>query len=194
MIHKKKPLLATGKMLLCALAPALLLPSAAYAAAGPIDELKLGVLAHDVPIGGDHREPGADANVEVLFVSPSFLAPIFAPRPHLGVTVNSAGKNSYGYFGLTWTAMLTHAAGVPESGLFAGLGLGGAVHTGPNNSTAADHKGLGTRLLFHESVEFGYRFTDGVGLSAFLDHISNADIGTHNPGLTNLGLRIGIKF
>ncbi len=84
------------------------LASAPRAAAQDIfDEAKIGLLAHDVPIGGDHREPGVDGNGEVLFVSPGFLAPIWAPRPHIGLTINSAGKNSYAYAGLTWRAAIT---------------------------------------------------------------------------------------
>jgi hypothetical protein len=175
--------------LLVALSFVLLAPCSARAAIGWLDEIKLGLLAHDVPIGGDRRESGLDTNAEVLFVSPGFLAPILAPRPHLGVSINSAGGNSYAYGGLTWTADL-------PLGLFAGLGLGGAVHSGPDTaaSSTRDHKGLGTRLLFHESAEFGERITPLVDLSLFLDHISNANLGSHNPGITNLGLRAGLSF
>ena len=79
----------------------------AQAAAGLLDEAEFGILAHDIPIGGDHREQGADFNGEALFVSPGLLAPIWAPRPHLGISINSAGGNSYAYFGLTWTANFT---------------------------------------------------------------------------------------
>jgi hypothetical protein len=167
-------------------------PAAALAHGGPIDEVKVGVLGHDVPIGGDHREPGVDLNVEALFVSPDLLRPIFAPRPHLGLVVNSAGKTSYGYFGLTWEAMISGSAD-SRAGVFGSLGVGGAVHTGPDISSERDHKGLGTRVLFHESVELGYRFTGGISLSLFLDHISNANLSSHNPGLTNFGLRTGFK-
>jgi len=35
--------------------------------------MKLGVLDHDVPIGGDHKKRCVDANGEILFMSPSFL-------------------------------------------------------------------------------------------------------------------------
>lgn len=174
-------------ILLWALA-ALFVSSRAEAAMGVLDEAKLGVLDHDIAIGGDHVEPGADVNGELLFVSPSLLAPIFAPRPHLGVTINSAGKNSYAYAGLTWLANLGDA--------FADLGLGGAVHDGPDEVSpfTRDHKGLGTRFLFHESTELGYRLSPTWSAAVFLDHVSNADIGRHNPGLTNLGARIGYSF
>jgi lipid A 3-O-deacylase len=167
---------------------ALLAPSRAEAAMGILDEAKLGLLDHDISIGGEHREPGVDGNAELLFVSPSFLAPIFAPRPDIGVTINSAGKNSYAYAGLTWLARFGDA--------FADLGLGGAIHDGPDQVSqfTTDHKGLGTRLLFHESAELGYRFSPTWTAAIFLDHVSNADASGHNPGLTNLGARIGYSF
>ena len=167
--------------------PILFAAPLAHAGAGPFDEVKLGLLAHDVPIGGDSREAGLDVNGEVLFVSPDLFAPLWAPRPHLGVTVNTDGKNSYAYGGLTWTTNL------PAS-FFADLGLGGAIHDGPDVSAQEHHKGLGTRVLFHESVEFGYRLSEQHSIAAFLDHISNADLAKTNPGLTNLGLRLGIAF
>jgi lipid A 3-O-deacylase len=152
-----------------------------------LDEAKIGLLAHDVPIGVDHRESGIDINGELLFTSPGLLAAIFAPRPHIGVNVNSAGGNSYAYAGLTWLAPL-------GARFFTDLGLGGAVHDGPNVSHTHDHKGLGTRLLFHESFEIGYRVTARTSVAAFIDHVSNADISAHNPGITNLGVRLGLSF
>jgi lipid A 3-O-deacylase len=161
----------------------------ARAQLGILDEMKIGLLDHDAPIGADHREPGIDANGEVLFVSPGFRAPIWAPRPDVGVNINSAGKNSYAYAGLTWTANFSPVC-------FGDLSVGGAIHDGPNAvaTTQQDHKGLGTRLLFHESVELGYRFTAQWSLAAFIDHVSNAGLGGHNPGITNVGGRVGYKF
>lgn len=167
---------------------------AARADGGLIDEAKIGLSAHDVAIGTHHEEDGVDGNGEVLFVSPDLLGSILAPRPHLGLMVNSDGKNSFAYAGLTWTATLVHGIAAPDDGLFAGLGLGGAIHDGPDESSSPDHKGLGTRALFHESLECGYRGAGPWSVSLFLDHVSNADLGPHNPGLTDLGLRSGYKF
>lgn len=159
-----------------------------------IDEGKLGLLAHDMPIGVHRIEHGLDFNGEILFTSPDFLRSIFAPRPHLGLSLNSAGETNIGYFGLTWTAEMMNNLFEPQDGIFAALGLGGAVHSGPNGSDNPERLGLGTRLLFHESVEVGYQFSPRMSVSLYLDHVSNADIGIHNPGLTNLGLRTGFKF
>ncbi len=57
-----------------------------------------------------------------------------------------------------------------------------------------DRKQLGSRVLFHEYVEVGFRATPVLSLSVFLDHMSNADLARHNAGMTNIGLRTGFKF
>ena len=170
-----------------ALVAALWVPTGSRAAEGPFDEAKLGLIAHDVAIGAHREEGGVDINGEVLFVSPGFLSVILAPRPHFGVSINSDGGNSYAYGGLTWTANFLGS-------FFADLGLGGAVHSGPDISSDPHHKGLGTRFLFRESVEVGYRVTQRQSVALYLDHISNARLGKRNPGLTNIGVRVGFAF
>jgi lipid A 3-O-deacylase len=165
----------------------LALPHAARAD-GWVDEGKLGLLYHDIPIGGDHREPGPDVNGELLFTSPGFLQAIGSPRPHLGGSVNTKGATSYAYTGLTWTV-------APWDGpVFFGLGLGGAVHDGLLNEDVPHRKEFGSRVLFHEYVEGGWRMTKSLSLSVFLDHMSDANLSRHNAGMTNLGLRAGFKF
>ncbi len=160
---------------------------AAHAQSRWLDEAKLGVNAHDITLGGDHEEPGADVNGELLFTSPGLLGAIGSPRPHLGVAVNTSGATSYAYFGLTWTASIFERA-------FVSGALGGAVHNGEINALVDDRKQLGSRVLFHEYVEVGFRATPVLSLSVFLDHMSNADLARHNAGMTNIGLRTGFKF
>lgn len=178
-----RPLSAAAALLAVAVATA----PAAHAEIGWLDEAKLGASAHDITLGGEHREPGADITGELLFTSPGLLRAIGRPRPHVGIAVNTAGATSYAYFGLTWTAT------VLGRGFVSGA-LGGAVHDGEINGDRPDRKQLGSRILFHEYVEAGYRVTPVVSLSVFLDHISNADLVRHNAGMTNVGLRTGFKF
>ena len=159
----------------------------AHAQSGWLDEAKLGLDAHDIALGGDHREPGADVNGELLFTSPALLRTIGRPRPHLGVAVNTAGATSYAYFGLTWTAPIFERA-------FISGALGGAVHDGELTGDSPNRKQLGSRILFHEYVEAGFRVTPVLSLSVFLDHMSNANLASHNAGMTNIGLRTGFKF
>src|SRR5438105_9400087 len=85
---------------------ALLLPGQASAQVPFIDELKVGALSHDVGFLGHHVETGADVNVELLFSPPAILDIIGSPRPHIGADINTSGKTSDGYFGLTWGIML----------------------------------------------------------------------------------------
>jgi lipid A 3-O-deacylase len=177
---------------LCALATGLAGP--AHADPGWIDEVKLGVLAHDIRFLGNHVEPGADINLEVLFPSPAFLRLLWAPRPHLGVSLNTAGATDYAYLGLTWSGRPWRPLLTLPEGLFVAGSLGGGIHDGHRNAGPPDRKRLGSRLLFRESVEAGYQLTRRVSLSLMLDHLSNAGLTTHNQGLTNFGARIGVAF
>jgi lipid A 3-O-deacylase len=150
------------------------LPGSARAASGIIDEVKLGILDHDVAIGGDHKECCVDVNGEVLFVSPNLLHAIWAPRPHLGITGHIGTGNSYGYFGLSWTGDFFRGTFRPADSFFAELGLG-------------------LRILFHEEIDLGYRFTPRSNVPFFFDHISDANLTTYNPGLSNMGVRLGYR-
>lgn len=152
-----------------------------------LDEAKLGLAAHDMKLGGDHEEPGVDVKGELLFKSPDLLKSIGRPRPHIGVSVNSAGATNYGYIGLTWTAEFLQRA-------FISGALGGAVHDGELNADKLHRRQLGSRVLFHEYVDLGYRLTPVLNVSLFVDHMSNANLARHNAGLTNLGVRAGYVF
>jgi lipid A 3-O-deacylase len=183
------------------LAPAVLLgaglvvlPTPASAQTKLIDEVKVGGLAHDVTFLGSHVEGGADVNIEVLFTPPDILRVIGSPRPHLGADINASGNTSDGYFGLTWGIMLIQSLFGANDGVFVNGSLGGAVHDGYINSAPAGRKRLGSRILFRESAELGYQLTPNTSVSAIVDHISNANLGTHNAGITSAGARLGFKF
>ncbi len=79
-------------------------------------------------------------------------------------------------------------------GIFANGSLGGAVHDGYLNNAPPDRKKLGSRILFRESLELGYQVNPVVSVSAILDHISNANLASHNAGITSAGVRIGFRF
>ena len=159
-----------------------------------VDEVKAGVLAHDVGFLGHHLEKGPDVNLEMLFTPPDVLAIIGSPRPHIGADINIAGKTSDGYFGLTWGIMLIQNLFGAGDGIFANGSLGGAVHDGYIDSGPPNRKLLGSRVLFRESAELGYQLVPGINVSALLDHISNANLGRHNMGITSAGARLEFKF
>src|SRR5438270_1374864 len=185
-----------GRIALVCLAAGWLLttPVPALAQAKIVDEVKAGVLAHDVGFLGHHLEKGPDVNLEMLFTPPDILAIIGSPRPHIGADINTAGKTSGGYFGLTWGITLIQSLFGAGDGVFINGSLGGAVHDGYLNSGPPNRKLLGTRVLFRESAELGYQLVPGISVSALLDHMSNANLGRHNMGITSAGARLGFKF
>jgi lipid A 3-O-deacylase len=184
-----------GRLLLATVfAHLVLMPVTASAQSKIVDEVKGGVLAHDVTLGGRHVESGADINGEVLFTSPDFLAVIGAPRPHLGAEVNTDGNTDNAYFGLTWGLPIVKSIVGATDALTIYGSLGGSVNDGYQDSAPPGRKKLGSPVLFRESVELGYQVTPVNSLSILVDHISNANLANHNAGITNVGARLGFKF
>jgi lipid A 3-O-deacylase len=175
--------------LLIAVALVLILPPE-LALAGPfIDELKIGVLWHDVPDlwSGFRAEPNsADINIEAL-LSPSvaFLGGII--RPAIGGSISTVGATSDAYIDARWQYET-------PSGIFFGLGLGAAVHNGQLQLEDWDRKALGSRVLFHIPAEIGYRFDEHNSLSTYFEHMSNAYTVSPNEGMDRIGVRYGYRF
>ena len=134
-----------------------------------------------------HQKNTRFCNFEVLFTSPSWLKWIWAPRPHVGLSVNSSGDTSQAYLGLTWEWRFWR-------NWFFDFSLGGSVHDGKKTTNRVDRKELGCRVLFRESLDLGYIFAEKHSVSAFLDHISNANICDANEGLETVGIRYGYRF
>ena len=166
---------------------ALGLPDPGDPAGGILSELRLGLLYHDVGIVSESTEEGADVNFEALFASPGFLEIIFSPRPHLGVSINTAGDTSQVYGGLTWALDLW-------GGLFVEFAFGGSVHDGELDANRTDKNDLGCRILFREALELGWRFGGHHSISVMADHISNAGFCSDNDGQDTAGIRYGYKF
>lgn len=152
-----------------------------------INEVKLGVLYHDISMwSGTRREGGMDFNLEAIFAPHvKFLGGTI--RPSIGGSVNTVGDTSKLYSGFRWK--FEHASGV-----FLSLGLGGAVHDGKLHLHEIDRKALGSRVLFHIPVEIGYRVGARSSLSAYFDHVSNAFLADQNEGMDTIGGRYGYRF
>ncbi len=180
-----------------AAASLVLAPNRAAAQTKLVDEVKIGVLAHDIGFLTHHVEGGADLNLELLFASPDMLSIIGSPRPHIGADINTAGNTSDGHIGLTWGWTLLPSL-FGGGAVFANGSLGGAVHdgfTGTKTSVAPPgRKLLGSAVLFRESAELGYQITPIVSILAILDHISNANLAPRNAGITSAGARLGFRF
>jgi lipid A 3-O-deacylase len=164
--------------------------SAAPARAGDlVSELKLGVLAHDVPDlwSGFQREEGtADINIEAL-LSPSAAFFGGTLRPAVGASINTGGQTSHAYIDARWQYET-------PGGAFLGLGVGAAIHDGNLDASDPDRKALGSTLLFHIPAELGYRLDDHNSFSLYFEHISNAYTQDENEGLDRLGVRYGYRF
>jgi len=117
---------------LCALVATLAGPLPAAALLG-IDEVTLGLMAHDIRFLGNQVEAGADVNVELLFLSPAFLSVLGAPRPQLGGTLNTADTTNYVYGGLTWRGQPWRPLLALPDALFVAGSLGGGLHDGHLN-------------------------------------------------------------
>ncbi len=155
-----------------------------------VSELRFGVLAHNRGPIASKTESGAQVNLEARFASPDFMKILFEPRPTLGASINTSGDTSFLYGGLTW-------GGFIWKGLFVEGFFGMAVHDGWLESNDPDPRKrlMGSRVVFREALEFGYRFLDVHSLSFMVDHYSNAGwIAERNQGNDDFGLRYGYKF
>jgi hypothetical protein len=155
---------------------------------GIVDRVRLGLLWHDAPILADDKEDGVDFNAEIQFVSPEILSLIWAPRPHFGFAINSAGQTDRFYAGGTWDWDLSEA-------VFLEAFLGAAYHDGHLRQSAdPDRKLFGCRILIRGGAEIGYRFGKGNSVSVMYDHMSNADLCDKNEGADTIGFRFGYQF
>ena len=155
---------------------------------GLISEIKLGALVHDVPYLWSHfqlERTTVDANLEVLFHPVGSLIG-GELRPALGLTLNPNGETSKAYLDLRWQTAF-------GPNWYVAFGMGVAIHNGELTPVPA-RKALGSRLLFHPSLEIGLNLNEHNNLSLFFDHMSNWNTQQDNEGMDTLGLRYGYRF
>lgn len=163
-------------------------------------ELRGGLFAHSVDepdspdktLGFFNLTRIQDANVELLFKSPD--ADIFrwigSPRPTVGATFNFGGLESMAYAGLTWHAKLFDSPVFIE-GQFGGA----ALFNADLHNAIYPRRSVGCNVMFHESVSLGYDVTEQANVMLTVEHASHAYLcGDDNRGLTNIGVRFGMKF
>lgn len=151
-------------------------------------EAKFGVMSYDTGVFGPNQFDGVVFNGELLFPSPGFLAPIGAPRPHIGFDAAVADDPvHFFYAGLTWDAYLTNRFYLSGS-------LGGAVHTAKDLIAPTTYKPLGCRVLFQLGASVGFDITDNATVQLYADHFSNANLCDRNGGAEAAGIRFGYRF
>lgn len=151
-----------------------------------LSEIRIGMLDHATELTSSGREDGIDISLEAVFGETPLWG---SPRVFLGVAVNSGDDTDQFYSGIAWRWR--------REDLFLRLGFGAAVHNGDLLTIASDKRSLGTRGLFHSSIEAGWQITPRYDLSFYYQHVSNGPIpgrGGANQGLDNAGLRLGISF
>ncbi len=168
--------------------PTFVAPAPVTSPYGILSEARLGLSAHGVYT----REFGSvDVNGELLTVRPYTFGTFwdyFIPKFHLGGDLNTDGKTSEVYAGITWQFPLYQR-------FFGELTFGGSYndgHTGLVVSPEFSH--VGCHELFRESAALGYHLTEHWNIIAIAEHNSNAGLCKHNEGLTNIGARLGYVF
>jgi lipid A 3-O-deacylase len=101
--------------------------------------------------------------------------------------INTGGKTSYAFTGLTWR--------IPIYWRFFFEGeFGGSVNNGPEHPEVG-RIFMGCPINFRESGGFGVQLTSNIDIIASVEHNSHATFCTHiDPGITDVGVRVGYKF
>lgn len=154
-----------------------------------LHEFRAGLLDHDTDDmwSGSSRETGIDANAELIF-TPNYEIWHGHIRPNMGFSINNKGNTSKLYAGGIWQYLW-------QNGFILDVGAGLAIHDGEtDNPEAIERKELGSRVLLHFSVEFGYSLSAHSRLFLMFDHISNGYTAEPNQGLDTVGIRYGYLF
>ena len=170
---------------------------------GIVDEVRVGVLAHDVRFAGGH-EPGVDLNAELDFTSPfpaewgdalpSWASWLAHPRPVLGGDDNTAGATSDLYLALDWTVPLSPRVLFADDRLTLDLDAGGSANNGLIGPATPERKALGSNALFRLAGEIGWHPTPRIGVFVLFEHYSNGGTAQYNQSINDLGGRVGIRF
>lgn len=167
---------------------------------GYISELRFGVMGHDVRFPSRHEfhmpnpfenryEGGVNLNPEVIFTSPDWLDWAYAPRPRVGISINTSGDTNSAYTSLGWDTAW-------DNGIYLDGFFGLAVHDG--ELTDGNDKGkieFGSTVLFHLGGDLGWRWDDHNGIALVWEHMSNGSIlASKNQGIDSLGLRYSYRF
>ena len=156
-----------------------------------INEVRIGGYYHGI---GNPERDTADVNAEILTrkiwipSDPDYAW--LAPRLHVGGTVNTAGRTSYGYAGLTWTW-----DNLIWQRTFAEFSFGPSFNDGYTGRYAPlDQAKVGCVALFRESGSLGYHLDEHWSIMATIEHVSNGGLCDENRGITSAGLRLGYHF
>jgi lipid A 3-O-deacylase len=162
--------------------------AAAALAAAPAQAQEIfgGIYAHDVNwVTRSGLESGVD--LQLGWRGGKILPMLGGPRPHVLVSVNSAGDTHFAAAGVSWRL------GNP---LYVRPGIGLAVHTGPSRFDPTGRRiWFGSRVLFEPEIGIGYRISPRLSAEASWVHLSHAKLfNGQNPGLDTVGVRLNYQL
>ncbi len=177
--------------------------AAAPASADIFDEVRVGVLQHNICVNdckNADKEDGPTLEGELVFNTPDAIAWALDPRPYLIASVNMSGDTSYAGAGLLWTFNLTDRWALEPS-------LGYVIHDGEKNNPFANSTPeaaaffeenvlLGSRDLFRSALALNYDINDTWGMQLQYEHLSHGQIlgEGRNQGLDSIGVRAMYRF
>jgi len=180
-----------------------LVAAPAMADAQLIEEVRIGVMQHNVCIAGcdnGNKEDGPNVAGEIVLASPDPLNIIWRPRPYLVASVNTAGDTSFGGLGLYWNWGVAEAWSLEP-------GLGYVLHDGEltfpfpqgdprNDPVSATTVFFGSRDLFRTSLALNRDFGDRWGAQLTYEHLSHGQIlgSGRNQGIDNFGVRVRYRY
>ena len=186
-----------------ALALSLAFAPALTAQAGGIDEIRLGVVAHNVCIANcdnADKEDGPNINGEVVFKSPEVLKILWSPKPYVMGSVNTAGDTNFGGVGLQWDWEFAEGWAIEP-------GVGYVLHDGEltfpfpqgdprNDPISATTVFFGSRDLFRTSLSLNKDLGEKWGVQLMYEHLSHGQIlgSGRNQGLDNIGVRVRYRM
>ena len=154
-----------------------------------INEVRVGIMQHDVATRANKHEGGQDFNGEFFFRSPALklMRLVGSPRPSVGLSINNNSNTSQLYTGLNWDVNFLER-------LFLSVGLGGSIHNGELQSADPDRQRLGSRALFRAALAAGFNINANLNVSAMFDHVSNGRLAYPNNGLEKFGIQFGFFY
>lgn len=187
------------------LAPAIVALAIVPAAASAqiVDEVRLGVIQHNVCVldcDNADKEDGPNINGEIVFGSPDILRFVWSPRPYLMASYNTAGDTSFAGAGLHWNWDFADGWSLEP-------GVGYVIHDGEltfpfpqgdprNDPISASKVFFGSRDLFRTSLSLNRDLGGPWGVQVMYEHLSHGQIlgNGRNQGLDNIGVRVSYAF
>jgi lipid A 3-O-deacylase len=171
--------------------------------AAALDEIKVGVLAHNICVANcknADKEDGPIVDVQLNFGSPDFLRVVGSPKPYVAISPNVSGDTSFAAAGLEWRWEFVDGWALTPS-------FGIAAHDGETDNPFAngtpqstqfnqDHILHGSRALFRSAIGIQRELGEHWRVEATVLHYSHGQIlgKGRNQGTDQAGVRIGYKF